>query len=103
VFLEDSDSPIPLAPGSPEFRLMTHIRDEAHRFAINHHRKKRSKISHASILDQIPGIGPTLRKRLLQQFGDVDAMRKASVDALTRIEGMTPKKALAVYNHLQSE
>jgi excinuclease ABC subunit C len=103
VFLEDSETPIPLSPGSPEYRLMTHIRDEAHRFAINHHRKRRSKLAKTSVLDDIPGVGATLRKRLLVQFGDVARLRKASVDEIARVEGMTEKKALVVYNYLQSE
>src|SRR5690606_33087627 len=69
VFFPESEHALPLAPGTPEYRLLTQIRDEAHRFAITQHRKRRAKISHGSDLESIPGIGPSLRKILLQEFG----------------------------------
>jgi excinuclease ABC subunit C len=65
--------------------LIQRIRDEAHRFGITAHRKKRQKLGMASILDSIPGIGPARRKALLKHFGSVDKIRAASVKELQSI------------------
>ena len=69
VFFVHGDGSLPLAPGTAEYRLLTQIRDEAHRFAITHHRKKRAKLSQKSELEDIPGIGPAMRKKLFDEFG----------------------------------
>ena len=63
--------------------LIQRIRDEAHRYGITAHRKKRQKLGMASQLDSIPGIGPARRKALLKHFGSVDKIREASVEELT--------------------
>jgi len=65
--------------------LVQRIRDEAHRYGITAHRKKRQKIGMASILDSIPGIGPARRKKLLKHFGSVDKIREASVEDLKAV------------------
>ncbi len=65
--------------------LVQRIRDEAHRFGITAHRKKRQKIGMASILDSIPGIGPARRKALLKHFGSVDKIREASLEDLNAV------------------
>jgi excinuclease ABC subunit C len=65
--------------------LVQRIRDEAHRYGITAHRKKRQKIGMASQLDSIPGIGPTRRKALLKHFGSVDKIRQASMEELRTI------------------
>jgi excinuclease ABC subunit C len=103
VFFPDQDLPTPLNPGTPEYRLLTQIRDEAHRFAITHHRKVRSKISHGSELTDIPGIGAVLRQKLLTTFGGLDGLKKASLDDLRQIQGMRETSAVALYSYLQTE
>ena len=103
VFFPDQDLPTPLNPGTPEYRLLTQIRDEAHRFAITHHRKVRSKLSHGSQLTDIPGIGAVLRQKLLTSFGGLDGLKKASLDDLMQIQGMREGAAVALYSYLQGE
>lgn len=100
LVLPEQEYPIELEEGTPLFRLVTRIRDEAHRFAITYHRKKRSKISHKSILDEIAGIGPTLKKRLLQEFGSVEGIRNASLDRLLGVKGMNEKTAINLHSLL---
>jgi excinuclease ABC subunit C len=103
VFFPDQELPTPLSPGTPEFRLLTQIRDEAHRFAITHHRKRRAKISHGSALEDIPGIGPTIRKKLLETFGGLDGLRAAPLDKLREVKGLRDSAAVALYSYLHSE
>jgi excinuclease ABC subunit C len=103
IFFPDRESPISLAPGTPEYRLFTQIRDEAHRFAISHHRKKRAKISIGSDLDAIPGIGPKLRVKLLETFGSLENLKKASLDELVNIKGLRESSAIALHSFLQGE
>ncbi|SMF33006.1 excinuclease ABC subunit UvrC [Pseudobacteriovorax antillogorgiicola] len=103
IFIAGQEYPIELQEGSPAHRLMTRIRDEAHRFAITFHRQKRQKSSHASILDEVPGVGPVLRKRLIQQFGDVDGIRRASLEQLQEVKGLQEKTAVALYTLLKSD
>ncbi len=102
VFLPSEDDPVVLTPGSVEYRIMTSIRDEAHRFALLHHRKRRKKILQGSSLEDIPGIGPTLRQRLLTTFGGLDGLRRASLDQLRAVKGMKAETALALHSALQS-
>ena len=97
-------------PDKPDSLLLRHsqalyliqrIRDEAHRFAITAHRKRRAKQGMASALDSIPGIGPARRKSLLKHFGSVDKIREASVVELTAAPGITPTLAESVKAHLE--
>ncbi len=103
LVLPDRELPIELEEGSPVFRLVTRIRDEAHRFAITYHRKKRQAISHSSVLDDIPGIGPTLKKRLLIEFGSIEQLRGASLERLQTIKGLSEKTALNLFTALHQE
>ena len=75
---------------------MQNIRDEAHRVALTHHRKRRRKKGLASQLDAVPGIGPARRKALLRRFGSLNAIRAASVEDLTKVRGVTPDLAYAL-------
>jgi excinuclease ABC subunit C len=93
VFVPGAKDPIRLRPGSSELFLMTQIRDEAHRFAITHHRKRRGKRALHSALDDVPGVGPALKKLLLQTFGSVAAIAAADEAALTAIKGVGPTLA----------
>jgi len=97
-------------PDKPDSLLLRHsqalyliqrIRDEAHRFAITAHRKRRAKQGMASALDSIPGIGPARRKSLLKHFGSVDKIREASVVELTAAPGITQALAESVKAHLE--
>ncbi|MBT3323233.1 MAG: excinuclease ABC subunit UvrC [Anaerolineae bacterium] len=88
IFFPNRSDSILLPRHSQGFYLVQRIRDEAHRFAITTHRRKRRKIGMASILDSVPGIGPAKRKALLQEFGSVDKIRLASVEELTATKGI---------------
>jgi len=100
IFVPGESCSIRLPKKSEGLYLIQRIRDEAHRFAITAHRKRRSKLGLASQLDTIPGIGPTRRKALLQHFGSIDAIRKASPDELAAIPKMNRSLADAVKSHL---
>jgi excinuclease ABC subunit C len=80
--------------------LIQRVRDEAHRFAITAHRSRRDKAGVVSILDSIPGIGPSRRKALLARFGDIDAIRQASIDDIKAVKGMNEKSAQSVKESL---
>jgi excinuclease ABC subunit C len=64
------------------------VRDEAHRFAVTYHRQKRSKATFQSRLDDIPGVGPKRKKAMLKTFGSLKGIREASIEELTRVEGI---------------
>lgn len=83
---------------SDAFKLITRIQDEAHRFAVEYHRKLRSKKQVQSILDEIKGIGPTRRKQLLIHFGSIEKIKKASIEELSQVDGMSKKVAETVYS-----
>jgi excinuclease ABC subunit C len=76
--------------------LIQRVRDEAHRFAITAHRKKRTKLGLASRLDAIPGVGPARRRALLMHFGSIEAIRAASLEQLAEVKGVTESVARAV-------
>ncbi len=88
VFVPGAKEPIRLRAGSSERYLMERVRDEAHRFAITHHRKRRSKKALRSALDDIPGVGPAVKKALLQHFGTVAAIRRADAEDLSQVKGV---------------
>lgn len=100
VFLPDRKDPIVLRPHSAELFLMTRLRDEAHRFAVEFHRKLRRERSFESVLERIPGIGAGRKKALLRHFGSVRAVREASVEALAAVEGFGPVQARKVFAFL---
>ena len=89
---------LPIDRHSEAFKLITRIQDEAHRFAIEFHRKLRSQGQVHSILDDIPGIGPARRKALMKRFGNLEEIKNASVDELKEIPSMNEKSAIEVYN-----
>jgi excinuclease ABC subunit C len=83
---------------SEGFKLITRIQDEAHRFAIEYHRKLRSKKQIQSILDDIEGVGPKRRINLIKHFGSVEKIRNAQVEELEKTEGMNKKVAQTIYD-----
>ena len=89
IFVRGRDEPIALPRASPVLQLVQRIRDEAHRFAIGFHRQARDKRTLHSELDDIPGVGPTKRRRLLTRFGSVRGVRGASLDELAAAVGRT--------------
>jgi excinuclease ABC subunit C len=93
VFLPGVEEPIILDPASATTHLVARVRDEAHRFAIEYHRKLRERRTVASELDEIPGIGETRKKTLLRHFGSVARVRQATAEELTGVKGMNKKTA----------
>lgn len=88
---------LPIERNSEGFKLITRIQDEAHRFAIEFHRKLRSQGQVHSVLDDIPGIGPARRKALMKQFMNIEAIKNAEIEELKNIPSMNEKSALEVY------
>jgi excinuclease ABC subunit C len=101
IFLPDLPLSVLLPRNSQGLYLVQRIRDEAHRFAITAHRKKRDKTGIASRLDSIPGIGPSRRKALLNHFGSVQKIREASLEELQSIPGIPQSLAEAIKSHLE--
>lgn len=99
IFLPGHNDPIHLNPRSSLLFLLQKIRDEAHRKAISFHRKRREKKNFTSKLDEIPGIGPAKRKRLLTHFGSVKKIFEASPDELASVKGITSKDIAAIQNY----
>ncbi len=93
LFVPDRPQSILLPRHSQALYLIQRVRDEAHRFAITAHRGRRDKAGVASILDSIPGIGPSRRKALLAKFGDIEGIRQAPIEELQSVKGMTEKLA----------
>ena len=98
LFVPGQFEPIVLPSGSPALHLVMRIRDEAHRFAIEHHRTRRGKAMTRSALDALPGIGPVRKKRLSAAFGSVAAIKRASVDEIAAVKGMT----VALASHVKA-
>ena len=96
LFVPDRDRSIVLPRRSQGLYLLQRIRDEAHRFAITQHRKRRLKRGLASQLDSIPGIGPARRRALLSAFGSVKAIREASEEELAAVPGIGPELAATI-------
>jgi excinuclease ABC subunit C len=100
VFLPGSPTPVRLPHDTPELQLLQRVRDEAHRFAITHHRIRRDRAMTESIMDELPGIGPARKRALLKHFGSPDAVLAASREELERVPGVPQKVARALYAHL---
>ena len=97
VFVPDRPDPILLDRHDPGLQLLQRIRDEAHRFAITHHRQRRDTRAFASIFDTLEGIGPSRRRAILQHFGSADRFLAASQEELEAVPGLPAKTARSVF------
>ncbi len=93
---------LPIDTDSEGFKLITRIQDEAHRFAIEYHRSLRSKGQVKSILDSIPGVGPTRRKALMRHFDSIADIKNASVEALCEVPEIPQHIAQGIYDYLHT-
>jgi excinuclease ABC subunit C len=99
VYQGESRKPLVLDPTSPALHTLQKVRDEAHRFAITYHKKLRSRRTIQSVIDAIPGIGPTIRTSLLKTLGSARRVREASVAELAAVPKVTPRLAQRIHDH----
>jgi excinuclease ABC subunit C len=97
LILVGQEQPIDVSPGASGLLLIQHIRDEAHRFAITGHRQRRGKASKQSVLETVVGLGSKRRQLLLKQFGGLQGVAKAGIDALSSVDGISSQLAQRIY------
>ena len=100
VFIPGRRAPLVLDHSTPELQLLQRVRDEAHRFAITHHRGRRDKAMTSSLLDELPGVGPSRKRALLAHFGSPEAVVSASSEELQAVPGLPAKTARELYGYL---
>ncbi len=100
VFVPGRRAPLVLDHSTPELQLLQRARDEAHRFAITHHRSRRDRALTSSLLDEIPGVGPARKRALLAHFGSPEAVLAASREELQAVPGLPAKTARELHAHL---
>jgi excinuclease ABC subunit C len=100
VFVPGMPEPLRLAHDTPELQLLQRVRDEAHRFAITHHRIRRDKAMTESIMDDLPGVGPSRKRALLRHFGSPEAVLGATREQLEAVPGLPAKIGRDLYHHL---
>jgi len=100
VYLPGQPEPLVIPRGSEALFVLQHLRDEAHRFAITYHRKKRAKRTLASPLDEVPGVGPARKRTLLRRFGSLARLRAAAEEEIRETPGIGPEMARAIHEHL---
>lgn len=98
IILPDQELALDISPNAAALLLIQHIRDEAHRFAITGHRQRRGKAQQKSVLEDIAGLGPKRRQLLLKQFGGLQGVARAGVDALAGIDGISRQLAQRIYD-----
>jgi excinuclease ABC subunit C len=96
VWVPGQEDPVILRRSSEGLYLLQRIRDEAHRFAITHHRSRRSKSMVESLLDEVPGLGEVRRKTLLKHFGSLKKLREAEIADIAQVPGIGPTTAAAI-------
>jgi excinuclease ABC subunit C len=100
VFMPSRRAPLVLDHSTPELQLLQRVRDEAHRFALTHHRLRRDRATTASLLDDLPGIGPARKRALLAHFGSPEAVAAASSEELQAVPGLPAKVARELHGNL---
>ena len=100
LYIGSKEDEVVLPPDSAALHLIQHIRDEAHRFAVKSHRRRRDKKRRHSVLEDIPGIGPNRRKELLTAFGGYQELLSASQEDISKVKGISAKKAEEIYLYL---
>jgi excinuclease ABC subunit C len=100
VYLPGRSEPVRIPRQSEALYLLQRIRDEAHRFAITYHRQLRDKRMTKSVIDDIPGLGPTRKKRLLKELGGIGAVKKASLETLQALPWLPDAVGLAVFEKI---
>jgi excinuclease ABC subunit C len=100
IFIPGRRAPLRLDHDTPALQLLQRVRDEAHRFAITHHRLRRDKAMKASILDELPGIGPARKRALLNHFGSPESFLAASREELEAVPGLPGKVGREIYAYL---
>lgn len=103
LILVGQELPLDITAGASGLLLIQHIRDEAHRFAITGHRQRRGKAKKQSSLEGIAGLGPKRRQQLLKQFGGLQGIAQAGVDALCSIDGISRPLAQRIYEHFHHQ
>jgi excinuclease ABC subunit C len=101
VYLPGQPEPLQIPRGSEALFVLQHLRDEAHRFAITYHRKKRARRALASPLDDVPGIGPTRKRALLRRFGSLTRLRQATVEEIEGTPGIGSEMARTIHEALR--
>jgi excinuclease ABC subunit C len=100
IFLPGRRAPLVLEHSTPELQLLQRVRDEAHRFAITHHRARRDRAMKSSLLDELPGIGPSRKRALLTHFGSPEAVVAASSEELQAVPGLPSKVGRDIHAYL---
>ena len=100
LFTPDAQESIVLPRNSQGLYLVQRARDEAHRFAVTYHRKRRSKSAIKSSLDMVPGVGPRRRRQLLKKFGSVTTIRESSIEDIASTPGLTKKLARTIKDYI---
>jgi len=100
LFVHGDSAPLVPGPDSPALRVVQRIRDEAHRFAITGHRKRRARRHNESVLEAIPGLGPAKRRALLRHFGGMQGLMRAGVGDFEAVSGIGTTLARTLYDHL---
>ena len=100
LFVFGADVPLLLEPHSPASRLLQRIRDEAHRFAISGHRRRRARRYNESVLETVPGLGPAKRRALLRHFGGLQGVLRAGTADFEQVTGIGAALAKSLYDHL---
>jgi excinuclease ABC subunit C len=100
VYVPGRPGPLPIRPDSQALRLLQRVRDEAHRFAIDFHRKRRDKAMTHSLLDELPGVGPVRKRVLLEHFGSPERLVGASREELEAVPGIPGKLARDIHRQL---
>ena len=102
IYIPNSSFPIRIPKNNEALHLLQQVRDESHRFAVTYHRKLRSKKIEESPLDRIEGVGQKRKIELLRHFGDLESIKKASIDEIKEVKGMNEKVASNVYEYFHN-